>query len=167
MSDLLEYKPGATFPGVIGRTVSESSPAWPEPLRTKEGAPNVIFFILDDVGYGQMSAFGGLIKTPNIDRLVQNGLRYTNMHTTALCSPTRSCILTGRNHHSNGVAAVMETATGFPRLRRQHALSERHAARDAIGTRLQYLLHWKMAPGPIRREHPGWSLPPLAIGKGF
>jgi arylsulfatase len=74
----------------------------------------VIFFVLDDVGYGQMSAFGGLVNTPNIERLAENGLRYTNMHTTALCSPTRSCILTGRNHHSNGVAAIMETATGFP-----------------------------------------------------
>ena len=109
-----EYKPGTTFPGVIGRTVSESEPAWPQPVRAKIGAPNVIFFILDDVGYGQMSAFGGLVNTPNLDRLVQNGLRYTNMHTTALCSPTRACALTGRNHHSNGVACIMEMATGFP-----------------------------------------------------
>ena len=111
---LTEYKPGAAFPGVIGRTVSESSPAWPEPLRAEAGSPNIIFLVLDDVGYGQMSAFGGLVNTPNIDRLAENGLRYANMHTTALCSPTRSCILTGRNHHSNGVAAIMETATGYP-----------------------------------------------------
>lgn len=69
MSDLLEYKPGTTFPGIIGRTVSESSPAWPEPTRAKEGAPNVIFFVLDDVGYGQMSVFGGLVNTPNPDLL--------------------------------------------------------------------------------------------------
>jgi len=114
MSELIEYKPGSAFPGVVSRTVSESQPAWPEPNRAKEGAPNIIFFVLDDVGYGQMSAFGGLVETPNIDRLAQNGLRYTNMHTTALCSPTRSCILTGRNHHSSGVAAIMETATGYP-----------------------------------------------------
>jgi arylsulfatase A-like enzyme len=111
---LKEYKPGTTFPGVIGRTVSESEPAWPQPSRAKKGAPNVIFVILDDVGYGQMSAFGGLVSTPNFDRLVQNGLRYTNMHTTALCSPTRACVLTGRNHHSNGVACIMEFATGYP-----------------------------------------------------
>jgi arylsulfatase len=111
---LVEYEPGTAFPGVIGRTTSESSPAWPEPVRAREGSPNVIFFVLDDVGYGQMSAFGGLVNTPNIDRLAQNGLRYTNMHTTALCSPTRSCILTGRNHHSNGVAAIMEMGTGYP-----------------------------------------------------
>ncbi|MCK4899661.1 MAG: sulfatase-like hydrolase/transferase, partial [Anaerolineales bacterium] len=90
MSDLVEYKPGSAFPGEIGRTVSESQPAWPEPNRAKEGSPNVIFFVLDDVGYGQMSAFGGLVNTPNINRLAQDGLRYANMHTTALCSPTRS-----------------------------------------------------------------------------
>jgi arylsulfatase len=95
-------------------TVSDSSPAWPEPNRAKPGSPNVLFWIIDDVGYGQMSAFGGLVNTPNVDKLANNGLRYTNMHTTALCSPTRSCILTGRNHHSNGLAAITETATGFP-----------------------------------------------------
>ena len=111
---LVEYEPGTTFPAVIGRTVAESSPAWPKPLRAKEGSPNVIFFVLDDVGYGQMSAFGGLVNTPNIDRMAENGLRYTNMHTTALCSPSRACMLTGRNHHSNGVAAIMEMATGYP-----------------------------------------------------
>ncbi len=111
---LTEYKPGTAFPGVIGRTVAEASPAWAEPLRAKEGSQNVIFIVLDDVGYGQMSPFGGLVNTPNFEQLAENGLRFTNMHTTALCSPTRSCILTGRNHHSNGVAAIMEMATGFP-----------------------------------------------------
>ena len=114
MSQLTEYRPGTTFPGIIGRTVAESSPAWPEPVRAKEGAPNVIFFMLDDVGYGQMSAFGGLVNTPNIDRLAENGLRYTNIYTTAHCSPSRSCILTGRNHYSNGVACIMEMANGYP-----------------------------------------------------
>jgi arylsulfatase len=109
-----EYQHGATFPGKIGRTVDESSPAWPAPLRAREGAPNVLFFILDDVGYGQLSCFGGLVETPNIDRVAASGLRYANMHTTALCSPTRACVLTGRNHHSSGVACIMELATGYP-----------------------------------------------------
>jgi arylsulfatase A-like enzyme len=111
---LKEYKPGTAFPGMIGRTVADSSPAWPEPNRAKAGAPNVIFWVLDDVGYGQMSAFGGLVNTPTIDRLANKGLRYTNMHTTALCSPTRACILTGRNHHSNGLGCITEFATGYP-----------------------------------------------------
>ena len=114
MSGIEEYRPGDGFPGKIARTVDESSPAWPAPARAREGAPNVLFFVLDDVGYGQLSSFGGLVETPNIDRVAAQGLRYANMHTTALCSPTRSCILTGRNHHSNGVACIMELATGYP-----------------------------------------------------
>ena len=109
-----EYPQGTKFPGKIGRSAEESSPAWPQPIRAREGAPNVLYFILDDVGYGQLGCFGGLIDTPNIDRVAEMGLRYANMHTTALCSPTRSCVLTGRNHHSNGVASIMETATGYP-----------------------------------------------------
>ena len=111
---LNEYKPGSTFPGVIGRTVDQSEPAWPAPTRVREGAPNVLFFVLDDTGFSQLGCYGGLIDTPNLDRLAANGLLYSNMHTTAICSPTRSCILTGRNHHSNGVASIMELATGFP-----------------------------------------------------
>src|SRR5512146_3424762 len=111
---LKEYKPGTTFPGVIGRTVDRSSPAWPEPLRAREGSPNVLFIILDDTGYGQLGCFGSPIQTPNLDALAANGLRYTNMHTTALCSPTRSCIITGRNHHSNAMACITEGATGYP-----------------------------------------------------
>ena len=114
MSDLVEYPQGSDFPGVIGRTVQESSPAWPQPARAGDGAPNVLFVVLDDVGYGQLSCFGGLVQTPNIDRVAGSGLRYANMHTTALCSPTRASILTGRNHHSSGVACIMELATGFP-----------------------------------------------------
>lgn len=111
---VVEYEQGTTFPGKIGLTAQESEPAWPAPIRAKEGAPNVLFFVLDDVGYGQLSPFGGLVETPNIDRVAAMGLKYSNMHTTALCSPTRACILTGRNHHSSGVASIMETATGFP-----------------------------------------------------
>jgi arylsulfatase len=114
MSELVEYPPGGKFPGRIGRTVQESSPAWPAPARARDGAPNVLFFVLDDVGYGQLGCFGGLIDTPNIDRVAASGLRYANMHTTALCSPTRATILTGRNHHSSGVACIMELATGYP-----------------------------------------------------
>jgi arylsulfatase A-like enzyme len=111
---VIEYPQGTKFPGKIGRTAQESTPAWPQPIRAPEGAPNVLFFILDDVGYGQIGCFGSPIETPNIDRVAAMGLRYANMHTTALCSPTRSCVLTGRNHHSNGVASIMETATGYP-----------------------------------------------------
>ena len=111
---LKEYKPGTTFPGVIGLTIDQSSPAWPEPMRAKEGTPNVLFIVLDDTGYGQLGCYGSPIETPNLDALAEGGLRYNNMHTTALCSPTRSCVISGRNHHSNAMAAVTEFATGFP-----------------------------------------------------
>ena len=111
---LNEYKPGTAFSGVIGRTVDQSSPAWPEPLRAEEGAPNVLFIILDDTGYGQLGCYGSPIETSNLDGLAAGGLLYNNMHTTALCSPTRSCILTGRNHHSNAMAGITEVSTGYP-----------------------------------------------------
>lgn len=109
-----EYEEGQPFPGKIARTAEESRPAWPAPRRARDGSPNIFFVVLDDVGYGQLSCFGGLVETPTLDRIAANGLRYANMHTTALCSPTRSTILTGRNHHSSGVACVMELATGYP-----------------------------------------------------
>ena len=114
MSNLLTYADGEPFSGVIGRTSDESSPAWPTPPRAPEGAPNVVMFVLDDVGFGQLSSFGGLVETPVLDRFADNGLRYTNMHTTALCSPSRGAILTGRNHHSLGLATISETSTGYP-----------------------------------------------------
>ena len=111
---LKEYKPGTAFTGVIGRTFDKSSPAWPEPLRAKKGAANVIFIVQDDTGFGQLGCYGGPIKTPNLDSLAANGLLYNSMHTTALCSPTRSCILTGRNHHSNAMSCITEGSTGYP-----------------------------------------------------
>jgi arylsulfatase A-like enzyme len=111
---LIEYKPGAAFLGVIGRTTDQSSPAWPQPVRTAAGAPNVMIIVLDDTGYGQLGCYGSPIATPNFDALAAGGLLYTNMHTTALCSPSRSCIMTGRNHHANATAGVNEEATGYP-----------------------------------------------------
>lgn len=111
---LNEYERGTPFPGVIGRTADESSPAWPAQLRAKKGAPNVLLIVLDDTGFGQLGCYGSPIETPNLDALAANGLRFNNMHTTALCSPSRSCIVTGRNHHSNAMAVVTEFATGFP-----------------------------------------------------
>ncbi len=111
---LKEYRPGTAFTGRTGRTVGESEPAWPAPLRAKEGAPNVLFVVLDDTGFGQLGCYGSPINTPNIDKLARNGLLYTNMSTTALCSPTRSCIITGRNHHSNAMACITEGSTGYP-----------------------------------------------------
>jgi arylsulfatase len=111
---LNEYEPGSSFTGMIGRTTDESTPAWPKPVRAMTGAPNVLIVVLDDTGYGQLGCFGSPIATPNIDRLAAGGLRYSNMYSTALCSPSRSCIVTGRNHHANAMAGINEMATGYP-----------------------------------------------------
>ncbi len=108
------YVEGQPFPGRIGRTWDVSEPAFPVEAKPPKGAPNILYIVLDDVGFGWSSTFGGLIETPNITKLADNGLRYTNFHTTALCSPTRACLLTGRNHHSVGMANITELATGYP-----------------------------------------------------
>ena len=84
-----EYPLGTAFPGVIGRTTDESSPAWPQPVRPVPGSPNVLMVVLDDVGFGQLGCYGSPIATPTFDALAANGLRYTNMHTTALRVPYR------------------------------------------------------------------------------
>ena len=104
----------ATFGGVIGRYRNESTPWWPKPLRAPEGAPNVLIVVLDDVGFAQLGCFGSDIETPVLDGIAASGLRYNNFHTTALCSPTRACVLTGRNHHSAGMGRIAELPTGFP-----------------------------------------------------
>ncbi len=104
------------FKGEIKLDTRDSTPDWEPYLQPKApaGAPNVLYIVLDDVGYSAMGPWGGLIDTPNIDRLAANGLTYTNWHTTALCSPTRSSLLTGRNHTTNGMACIAEATTGFP-----------------------------------------------------
>jgi arylsulfatase len=105
-----------SFKGVINIDVRDSIPDW-EPYTQPEapdGAPSVLYIVLDDVGFSAMEPWGGLIETPNIKRIAANGLTYTNFHTTALCSPTRSSLLTGRNHTTNGMACIAEATTGFP-----------------------------------------------------
>jgi arylsulfatase len=99
---------------VIGLTVEESTPAHPRMLVPPEGAPNILFWVVDDIGFGQLSPYGGPIETPTLQRIVDAGLLYTNFHTTALCSPTRACLLTGRNHHANHMGTIAEISTGYP-----------------------------------------------------
>lgn len=95
-----QYDPTQPFQGVIGKTLKETTQRWPERLKAKPGSPNIVYIVIDDAGYGSSSAFGGLIPTPTLDSLANNGLRYTNFHATAISSPTRAALLTGRNHHS-------------------------------------------------------------------
>ncbi|MCP4757661.1 MAG: arylsulfatase [Proteobacteria bacterium] len=105
------------FDGFVGRTYKDSIPWWPEPKRCDDGSPNVVVILFDDTGFSHFGCYGSNIETPNIDRLADGGLRYNNFHTTALCSPTRASLLTGRNHHSVGMRAVANFNTGFPHMR--------------------------------------------------
>ncbi len=102
------------FRGKMGVTVDQSRPDWPVPVAAPKGAPNVLLIMTDDIGFGATSAFGGLIPTPNLDRLARNGVRYNNFHTTGMCSPTRAALLTGRNSHAVGSGAVTDVASGYP-----------------------------------------------------
>jgi len=104
------------FRGSINLDIRDSVPDWSpfEPPKAPDGAPNVVYIVMDDVGFSAMSCYGGPIETPNIDAIASRGVRFTQWHTTALCSPTRSCLLTGRNHTRNSMACITEAAIGFP-----------------------------------------------------
>jgi len=106
--------PPPSFAGDIQTNAAQSQPYWPARIVPPEGAPNILLIMTDDVGFSAPSTFGGVIPTPALDRIANEGLRYTRMHTTALCSPTRAALLTGRNHHSVATGVVVDQATGYP-----------------------------------------------------
>src|SRR5512142_391446 len=106
-------RPDFQFQGNVGRTIAESdAPQFPQMVRPPAGAPNIVIILIDDVGYGQFGTFGGQTPTPALDSLAAQGLRYTQFHTTALCSPTRAALLTGRKHHMVSTGVITEAATG-------------------------------------------------------
>jgi arylsulfatase A-like enzyme len=155
------------FGGVIGRYRKESTPWWPEPVRAPDGAPNVLVVLLDDVGFAQLGCFGSDIDTPAFDRLAANGLRYTNFHTTALCSPTRACVLTGRNHHRVGMGRITDLATGFPgyhaRIGKEHGFLSEMLVPHGYGA---YAVgKWHLTPDDER--HLGASRTRWPLGRGF
>ena len=107
-------QPPQPFRGTIGLRAKESKSDFPQPVKAPNDAPNVLLVLLDDVGFGASSTFGGPCTTATLDRVAKNGLRYNQFHTTALCSPSRAALLTGRNHHTAHTACIMEGGTGFP-----------------------------------------------------
>ena len=107
-------QPDPAFGGKVGETYKDSTPSFPLPVRAAKGSPNVLLILLDDVGFGMCSTFGGPVPTPHMERLAANGLKYNRFHTTALCSPTRGALLTGRNHHSCATGVIIEMGTGYP-----------------------------------------------------
>ena len=105
------------FQGRIGRTILESTPHWPAAAEAPSGAPNILVVLLDDTGFSDFGCYGSPIRTPTIDRLAAEGLRYTGLHTTAMCSTTRAAMLTGRNPHSVGVGSLANFDSGYPGYR--------------------------------------------------
>ena len=128
--------PDPKFGGVIKDTAADSKPYWPPSVVPPKGAPNVLLIMTDDQGYGVTSTFGGVIPTPAMDRIAKAGLRYTQFHSTALCSPTRAALITGRNHHSVGTGMIAEMATGYPGydsiIEKNSAIGRRHPAGERL-----------------------------------
>ena len=153
--------------GVIGQDWRDSQPWWPDEPEPPPGAPNVVLIVLDDVGYAQLGCYGSDIETPVIDALAAGGVRLANFHTTALCSPTRSCLLTGRNHHANAMGRVADLAMGYPGYWGQipiengflsEMLGQRGYASYAVGK-------WHLTPDD--ETHMAASRRSWPLGRGF
>ena len=160
-----QYSPVTKFQGKIGKTLSETQQSWPEAVKAPRGAPNVIYIVVDDAGYGSSSAFGGLVETPVLDNLANNGLRYTNFHTTAICAPTRAALLTGRNAHSvhigqNSIIGTpgYDRQTPFEKATIAEVLRENGYNTYAVGKWHLTAVHETTPAGPFNR----WP-----TGRGF
>ena len=143
-------QPDPVFDGVIGETYKQSKASFPLPVTAKPGSPNVLLILLDDVGFGMCSTFGGPVPTPYLDQLAANGLVYNRFHTTALCSPTRGALLAGRNHHSIATGVIIEMGTGFPGytgiIPRSTALVSEHLRDNGYATAM--FGKWHNTPEP-------------------
>lgn len=136
------------YGGVIGRTHAESTPWWPPAVHPGDDAPNVVVILFDDLGFSHFNCFGSDLVTPNIDRLAQNGLRFSNFHVTPLCSPTRAALLTGRNHHTVGMRSIANFNTGYPHMTGRisdHATTMAEVLRD-FGYTTFALGKWHLCP---------------------
>lgn len=160
-----QHDPILPFKGKLGKTLGETQQSWPEPKVAPKDAPNVIYIVIDDAGYGSSSAFGGLIETPTLDKLANNGLRYTNFHTTAICAPTRAALLTGRNSHSvhigqNSIigAPGYDRQTPFEKATVAEILRENGYNTYAVGKWHLTAVHETTQAGPFNR----WP-----TGRGF
>jgi arylsulfatase A-like enzyme len=161
------YHDDETFPGRVGLTLAESEAAWPISRRAPGGVPNVVLIVLDDVGFAQLGCFGSDIATPAFDKLAADGLRYRSFHTTAMCSPTRACLLTGRNHHTCAMGGITDLAMGFPGFNGRipkscgfvsEVLRRRGWATFAVGK-------WHLAPAD--ETHAAASRERWPLGQGF
>jgi len=167
VDELLTYPEGTPFIGTVGETLADSVPAWPVPARAPADSPNILLIVLDDVGYGHLGCFGSPIATPHMDALAAGGLQYTRYHTTAMCSPTRACLLTGRNHHTCGMGGIADLAMGFPGFHARipkncafvsEVLKQKGYSTFAVGK-------WHLAPSD--ELHAGASRERWPLGQGF
>lgn len=152
------------FRGVVNVDVTESVPDWgpyTQPI-APEGTPSVLYIVLDDVGFSAIEPFGGLIETPNISRIAERGLLYTNFHTTALCSPTRSCLMTGRNHTTNGMATIYRGRVRLPQLEWTRSVRVRDDRRGTGRARVEHVHDRQMASDAGGRDEPGVGQEPMA-----
>jgi arylsulfatase A-like enzyme len=155
------------FEGTIDRWHWQSEQWWPDPVRADPGAPNVVVMLLDDVGFAQCGPYGSDIETPTFDRLAAGGLTFSNFHTTALCSPTRACVLTGRNHHTVGMGRIIDLATGFPGY--DANISHAHGFLPAMLTPQGWAAYavgkWHLTPRDL--HHLGAERSTWPLGRGF
>ena len=161
------YPEDQPFPGRVGTTLADSEAAWPVGRSAVPGSPNVLTIVLDDVGFAQLGCYGSDIATPAMDRLAAEGVRYRQFHTTAICSPTRACVLTGRNSHTVGMGGITDLAMGFPgyhgRIPKTCAFVPR-VLRDA-GWATYAVGKWHLAPSD--EQHAGASRARWPLGQGF
>ncbi|WP_162942155.1 arylsulfatase [Desertimonas flava] len=163
---MIEHLLEPDFAGTVGRTLSESTPWWPLPT-TGAGRPNVIVVVLDDVGFAQLGCYGSDIETPVINGLAADGVRLNNFHVTPLCSPTRACLLTGRNHHTAGMSMITGFPSGFPNGREQ--VTKRAAMLPAHLRRADYGCYavgkWHL--GPMHEINPAGPFDHWPLAHGF
>ena len=159
--------PNTVRPTLITYDAKDPDTKFPpiEQLRPPEGAPNVLVILIDDAGFGSSSAFGGPCQTPAAEKLAAGGLKYNRFHTTALCSPTRQALLTGRNHHSVGMGGITEIATGAPGYCSVLPNSMSPLAQDAEAQRLLHSAVRQMPRSAGLGDEPGRAVRRLAYGR--
>lgn len=162
-------EPQAPFTGTANRTLEGSTPQWPTQLRAPKGAPNILLVLVDDAGYGNPSTFGGMVNTPNLDRVASEGLKFNRFHVTALCSPSRAALLSGRNQHAIGFGSVAEFAGGWPGYNAHWPASAASIGKilQSNGYATSCFGKWHLTPADAFGPTGPFDLWPNALGFGY